>query len=174
MRLSHVRVERGAIVVHAGGSACGVCATAVGRVGSAAVEPGGRPVEGVEIGPADGTLQALGEALDAFLGGAPLHWDGPLDERGITAFQRDVYRAVRGIPHGERWTCADVAAGLPGDVSGRAVGVALVRNPWPIVVPCHRVVAAGGLGGFVGGGAVKRLLLALEAGQRDLPWEGSR
>lgn len=89
----------------------------------------------------------------------------PLDMGGLPAFHRAVYTAVRTIPVGETLTYGQVAAmaGHPG--AARAVGQALGRNPFAIVVPCHRVVAAGGrLGGFsaVEGTATKARLLALE------------
>jgi O-6-methylguanine DNA methyltransferase len=126
-------------------------------------------VEGVEIVTPDGALRALGDALARYLAGDRLRWDGPLDERGLTAFQRLVFDGVRGIPHGERRTYADVAAGLGRPAAVRAVGNALRRNPFPIVVPCHRVVRTGGdLGGYSGGEAAKRRLLAIEAGQIEL------
>ena len=89
----------------------------------------------------------------------PLAWG-----RG-TAFQRAVWRALGRIPYGEVRTYGWVArhVGRPG--AARAVGGACGANPWPIIVPCHRVVAAGGaLGGYSAGLGWKRLLLRLEGG----------
>jgi methylated-DNA-[protein]-cysteine S-methyltransferase len=71
-----------------------------------------------------------------------------------------IYRAVRGIPYGSTSTYGEIA-GLVG-TSPRAVGRAMSRNPTPLVVPCHRVVAAGGIGGFTPALEIKELLLALE------------
>lgn len=90
----------------------------------------------------------------------------PLDWGGISNFERRVYEATRQLPPGATRTYGDLARemGLPN--AARAVGVALGRNPWPLVVPCHRVLAAGGeMGGFSapGGVATKRRLLAIEA-----------
>ena len=70
-----------------------------------------------------------------------------------TAFQRACWRATRAIPHGETRSYAELAemAGYPR--AARAVGQAMRRNPLPMVVPCHRVTAANGLGGFGGEGA---------------------
>lgn len=74
---------------------------------------------------------------------------------------------------GETRTYGDVATCLGDPGLARAVGHALGRNPFPIVIPCHRVVAAGGeIGGFsaVGGAATKRRMLAIESAQGVLPW----
>jgi methylated-DNA-[protein]-cysteine S-methyltransferase len=89
-----------------------------------------------------------------------------LDMERVSAFERRVYEATRAIPAGATLTYGEVAAqlGQPGAV--RAVGRALGRNPFPLVVPCHRVLAAGGKdGGFSapGGVVTKRRLLAIEA-----------
>jgi methylated-DNA-[protein]-cysteine S-methyltransferase len=84
---------------------------------------------------------------------------------GGTRFQRRVWQAVRSIPTGTTRTYGDLAEGLA--TSARAVGGACRANPCPIVVPCHRVVARDGLGGFAGDVsgrrvAVKRWLLRHE------------
>jgi methylated-DNA-[protein]-cysteine S-methyltransferase len=88
-----------------------------------------------------------------------------LDERGVGAFERAVYRQARAIPAGSTSTYGAIATAL-GDVrESRRVGQALGRNPWPIVIPCHRVTGAGGwMGGFSapGGRATKLKLLELE------------
>ncbi|MEM8784579.1 MAG: methylated-DNA--[protein]-cysteine S-methyltransferase [Pseudomonadota bacterium] len=89
----------------------------------------------------------------------------PLDESIITPFHASVYRALRRVPRGTTVTYGDLAkqVGEPG--AARAIGVAMGRNPWPVIVPCHRVLAAGGkLGGFSapGGTRTKERLLALE------------
>jgi methylated-DNA-[protein]-cysteine S-methyltransferase len=88
-----------------------------------------------------------------------------LDLTGISAFHRRVYDAARRIGWGQTTTYGELArqAGAPG--AARAVGQALGRNPVPIVVPCHRILASGGkIGGFsaFGGAAAKERLLALE------------
>lgn len=88
-----------------------------------------------------------------------------LDLDGVPELHRRIYDVARAIQPGETLTYGAVAtaAGEPG--GARAVGEAMGRNPFPIVVPCHRVLAAGGrLGGFSarGGAATKRRLLAIE------------
>lgn len=77
----------------------------------------------------------------------------------------DVMRLMSAIPYGETRTYGDLAADL--GTSAQAVGQACGANPTPIVVPCHRVVAADGLGGFsaAAGTDLKRRLLALESGE---------
>ncbi|MBL8346782.1 MAG: methylated-DNA--[protein]-cysteine S-methyltransferase [Rubrivivax sp.] len=105
-------------------------------------------------------MQALirGEAVS--LAEVPLAWSR------VGAFERRVYEITQRLAPGETSTYGDVARELGDAAAARAVGVALGRNPWPLVVPCHRVLAAGGkLGGFSapGGVATKERLLAIEA-----------
>ncbi|HEU4580780.1 MAG TPA: methylated-DNA--[protein]-cysteine S-methyltransferase [Polyangiaceae bacterium] len=89
-----------------------------------------------------------------------------LDMAGVPPFHRRVYEQARRIPPGSKLSYGELAAQLGAPGSARAVGQALGRNPFPIVVPCHRVFAANGkLGGFSANGGVstKLRLLALEA-----------
>ncbi len=79
-----------------------------------------------------------------------------------TTFQHDVWGALEEIPYGEVRTYADVAHAVGRPRAMRAVGNANHANPWPIIVPCHRVVASNGIGGYGGGETVKRFLLELE------------
>ena len=82
---------------------------------------------------------------------------------GGTPFQRDVWNAMLSIPRGETISYSELAqrVGRPG--ASRAVGQAVGHNPIPVLIPCHRVVAAdGGLGGFGGGLPTKRTLLRQE------------
>ena len=86
-----------------------------------------------------------------------------LDLQDATDFQRKVWEATKQIPYGQTRSYAWVArhTGKPG--AARAVGQALGKNPLAIVIPCHRVIASDGkLGGFGGGMAMKKRLLALE------------
>ena len=91
-----------------------------------------------------------------------------LDMEGVAPFHRRVYEAARAIPPGKTLAYGDIATRLGAPGAARAVGQALGRNPFPIIVPCHRVVAAGGkIGGFSahGGTATKRRMLAIEGGE---------
>jgi methylated-DNA-[protein]-cysteine S-methyltransferase len=84
-------------------------------------------------------------------------------------FDRRVWERVAAIPYGTTRTYGELARDIGQPGAARAVGAANGRNPLPIVIPCHRVVAAGGgLGGYGGGLALKRRLLALEQGRRRL------
>lgn len=84
-----------------------------------------------------------------------------------TMFQRSVWQVLRRIGYGEVWTYAQVAQTLGEPHKARAVGQAVGKNPWGVVVPCHRVIGSDGtLRGIAGGMAVKAHLLALE--DRDL------
>ncbi len=111
-------------------------------------------------------VQAAIARIAAFLGGAKDDFgDLPLDLGGVGAFERAVYDAARAIPAGETLTYGALAARLGDPGQARAVGQALGRNPWPIVIPCHRVTAADGrMGGFSapGGRATKLKLLEIE------------
>jgi methylated-DNA-[protein]-cysteine S-methyltransferase len=90
-----------------------------------------------------------------------------LDVSRVTPLTAKIYRAAQAIPAGRTATYGEIAAraGSPG--AARAVGRAMATNPWPVIVPCHRVVAArGGSGGFsaYGGLVTKEKLLRLEGG----------
>jgi methylated-DNA-[protein]-cysteine S-methyltransferase len=101
--------------------------------------------------------------------------DVPLDERGIDDFRRAVYAATREVAPGTTRRYGEIARAIGRPDAAREVGAALSRNPFPVIVPCHRVVAANGaLTGFSapGGLATKRRMLELEGapgyGQRVL------
>lgn len=116
------------------------------------------------LGAAADLPPALGEQLAAYLRDGQTRFDLPVELRG-TAFQLRVWQALRAIPPGRTQTYGELALALA--TSARAVGGACRANPCPIVVPCHRVVAKQGLGGFAGDTsgrklAIKRWLLRHE------------
>lgn len=104
--------------------------------------------------------------IEAFLQGAPEDFaDLALDMTETQDFDRAVYRETRAIPAGSTATYGALAARIGDSGQARAVGQALGRNPWPIVIPCHRVTGAEGrMGGFSapGGRATKLKLLEIE------------
>jgi methylated-DNA-[protein]-cysteine S-methyltransferase len=105
-------------------------------------------------------------AVQAYCAGKEMDFaDVALDLATVEEFERRVYRALRGVGWGVTTTYGELArrAGSPG--AARAVGRAMAKNPVPVIVPCHRVLAAGGkVGGFSahGGVTTKQRMLALE------------
>jgi methylated-DNA-[protein]-cysteine S-methyltransferase len=155
-------------------------------IGPCGVAWDGDAVEGVQLPEArpDDTKRRLQDRFDATEGTPPTAIrdaidrmvaslsgeaddlaDVPLDLRALPPFQQKVFAVVRTIPAGETMSYGEVAAAAGSPGAARAVGQALGRNPFPIVIPCHRVLAAGGrIGGFTasGGLAVKERMLAAE------------
>lgn len=86
-----------------------------------------------------------------------------LDLSGCTDFQKRVYAAVQGIERGRTMTYGEIALQIGCPKGARAVGRAMATNPFPIIIPCHRVVARGGLGGFAWGLGIKEKMLHLES-----------
>jgi len=111
-------------------------------------------------------LDGVAAELEEYFAGRRRRFDVPLDLRLASGFRREVLAHLVRIRYGGTASYGEVAevAGRPRAV--RAVGTACARNPLPIVLPCHRVVRGDGSpGGYVGGAATKRALLALEAGR---------
>lgn len=102
-------------------------------------------------------------------------FDLPLDLETATDFQREVYAELVKVPHGRVTTYGDLAEAVDRAELARAVGQAVGANPVPIIIPCHRVVAADSrLGGFSGGLVAKAALLRLENVEVEGETEGSR
>jgi methylated-DNA-[protein]-cysteine S-methyltransferase len=149
-------------------------------IGTLTVLAGARGVRRVELGAAAFDIDSLNGDVDAvearddeiameideYFAGRRRRFTMPVDTSGVDAgFPHAVYEVLyRDVPFGETVSYGELAemAGRPG--AARAVGNAMSRNPLPIVVPCHRVVAAGGrIGGYGPSGIpTKRFLLALE------------
>ena len=113
------------------------------------------------VEPSNSILECACSALDSYFTGAPGSFELPLSPAG-SEFQRGVWREMQAIPRGETRTYGDLAHAL--DSAPRAVGMACGANPIPIIIPCHRVVAATGLGGYSSGTGLdtKVFLLRLE------------
>ncbi|MDR3530810.1 MAG: methylated-DNA--[protein]-cysteine S-methyltransferase [Rhodopila sp.] len=112
-------------------------------------------------------LDRAQEQLQAYFDGELTRFDLTLAPAG-TAYRKGVWRALCNIPYGETRSYQDIAHEAGG--SARSVGQANGRNPIPLIIPCHRVVAATHIGGYSGGDGLptKRWLLALENPVRTL------
>ena len=132
--------------------------------------------EAADVGPdGEATLPPVAaeavRLLSAYFVGDPVDFSPlALDDTGLSSLDAAIYRELRRVPRGSTVTYGELAAraGAPG--AAQAVGSAMARNPWVIVVPCHRVLAAGGaLGGFSAPGGVrtKRKLLRMEGVDLD-------
>jgi methylated-DNA-[protein]-cysteine S-methyltransferase len=108
-------------------------------------------------------LGDLPERLRRYARGEPVAFPDALDLPTATPFQRAVWQATREIPHGQTRSYGWLATKAGKPRAARAVGQALAANPWPIIVPCHRVISSDGrLGGYGGGLDMKERLLRLE------------
>jgi len=153
-------------------TAIGPCGIAWGAAGLRGVHLPGASAEATRaqlrrrFGGEEGAPPAAAARIAAFLdGGADDFADLALDLSQVSAFEAAVYRETRAIPAGQTATYGAIATRLGDPNQSRAVGQALGRNPWPIVIPCHRVTGADGkMGGFSapGGRATKLKLLELE------------
>lgn len=100
--------------------------------------------------------------LDQYFRGDRREFDLPIEVAG-TGFQMKVWHALVNIPYGEVRTYGEIAAAVGNPKACRAVGMANNRNPIGIIIPCHRVVAADGIGGYGWGVDMKKALLELES-----------
>ncbi|MDP6475314.1 MAG: methylated-DNA--[protein]-cysteine S-methyltransferase [Alphaproteobacteria bacterium] len=118
--------------------------------------------------PSSGLAAEIGRQIEAYFSGELKQFDLPLCATG-TPFRQKVWQALRAVPYGQTRSYGEIAREV--DSAPRAVGGACGANPIAIVVPCHRIVGAGGwIGGFSGGEgcATKHILLELEAAQQRL------
>ena len=143
-------------------------------VGELVVEAEGGVISALSIGGAvsksadevtDAPFIGLFKVFDRYFAGEGVDFSGVEVFLEGTSFQLSVWQALREIPYGEVVTYGELAAKVFVTNGARAVASACARNPLPIIIPCHRVVAAGGaIGGYSAGTGVpvKRRLLALE------------
>ncbi len=116
---------------------------------------------------AKGHTERAEREVREYLAGRRQAFTVPVDLDGVPTFHRQVLRTLVAVRCGETVSYGALAARAGRPRAARAVGQAMARNPVPLLVPCHRVVASGGrLGGFGGGPALKRRLLDLEASMK--------
>ncbi len=154
--------------------------TAFGYIGIAATEKGltaiTLPCEtedeaaislGEKTGKSDIDPELLPDLVDRitkYFHGEKVSFADEVDLTSASEFQKKVWQAARLIPYGETRSYLWVATKAGNSRASRAAGRALGRNPLPIIIPCHRVIAGnGGMGGFTGGIEIKMRLLALES-----------
>jgi methylated-DNA-[protein]-cysteine S-methyltransferase len=151
-------------------SPLGELLVAVTDAGVCSLEYGGEsglealvPRFGPRILRAERPVEAARRQLGEYFGGTRHEFDLDVDLRGVPAFQRSVLAELVRVPFGHVSTYGELAGRIGKPKAARAVGGALNRNPVAIVVPCHRIVGAGGkLVGYAGGLDRKRTLLELE------------
>jgi methylated-DNA-[protein]-cysteine S-methyltransferase len=173
--------ELGFTIFHTAVGSCGIVWSARGIVRVQSFESSDRAAgarlhrrypEAREAVPPDAVQRAIDDII-GLLDGEPRDLNhAVLDMAGCPDFHRRVYEIARTIPAGATLTYGEIAERLGDRLLARDVGEALSRNPWPIIVPCHRVLAAGGkTGGFSapGGVATKLRLLSIEGAQPGGP-----
>ena len=100
--------------------------------------------------------------LEQYLRGKKVRFSTPLDMSAGTEFEQSVWKRLRKVPYGKVVTYKELACAVGKPNAARAVGNAMGKNPLPIVIPCHRVLASNGLGGYACGLDIKKNLLRLE------------
>ena len=150
-------------------TAIGTCGIAWGEAGITGVQlPGSSRLVQAATPPAGvpDDVRAAAAAIVELLAGARVDLTGVvLDERGLDPFRRAVFTATRAVGPGRTASYGEIARTIGAPEAARAVGAALGSNPYPIVVPCHRILAAdGALTGFSapGGVVTKRRMLEIE------------
>ena len=120
-----------------------------------------RYFKGYEVNEGGATNRETEKQVRQYLGGKLKHFTLKLDIQG-TEFQKKALKKVASIPYGKTSSYGEIARALGAPKAARAVGSANARNNLPLVIPCHRVVASNGLGGYGGGLAMKTQLLKME------------
>lgn len=113
-------------------------------------------------GTPDAVTEKVASELNEYFSGKREKFDVPLEPDG-SDFCKKVWAALRDIPYGKTFTYGQVAETIGMKGAARAVGGAVGRNPVLIMIPCHRVVAKDGIGGFSSGADKKKILLGIES-----------
>ncbi len=119
------------------------------------------------------TDRTIFQAILRYFAGEEIDFsDYEVDLSELTEFQRKVLEEVRRIPYGETISYRELACRIGSEGAARAVGGAVAKNPYPIIIPCHRVVSSSGIGGFCGETCgekveLKRKMLEMEANYKN-------
>ncbi|MEJ2720167.1 MAG: methylated-DNA--[protein]-cysteine S-methyltransferase [bacterium] len=143
----------------------GLCAVTVGNKKGARWEARLRTMfPGEPLAKDPRRLAPYRRELEEYIAGTRIRFATPVDLRAVRGpFHRKVLRKLKGLPYGRLISYSELAARAGSPRAARAVGAAMAGNPLPIVIPCHRVIAAGGrLGGFSSGVSQKKRLLVHE------------
>ena len=160
VKYDSVRTPIGVVFVAMSGR--GVCDVTFGKTSEAAYR---RHLSrwALEVERDHAAVASVLDELDAYFTGRRRVFSMPMDVRHVSDFTARVLHETRRIPFSELRSYGEIARRIGSPLASRAVGGALGRNPVPVIVPCHRVIARGGhLGGFTGGLATKRALLRIE------------
>ncbi len=152
-------------------SAEGICGVQLPEASDAALQARMRQrfASAAEAEPTEEARAAI-DGVRALLGGEPVDLSFVrLDMDGVPALHRELYRLARAIAPGDTRTYGELARALGKPGAARAVGQAMGRNPFAPVVPCHRVIAATGTGGFSARGGVSTKLQLLDIERRGGP-----
>ena len=167
IRYSIVDSPLGRLLV--GATPRGLCAVSMGASDAELERALAREYPAADVAADAGALAQWTKAILAHLSGQQPRLDLPLDVQA-TAFQWQVWKALRAIPYGETRTYGDIAKAIGRSRAVRAVARACAANPVALAVPCHRVVAAGGgLSGYRWGVGRKKKLLSSERGNTSAP-----
>ncbi len=148
-------------------SPIGPLALTAGPAGMVRVDFGAVPLVDDPGGgaPAEAHLAQAADELEEYFAGSRRAFTVALDRSERRGFRGEVLTALETVPYGETVSYGELAGMAGRPLASRAVGTAMATNPLPLVVPCHRVVAAGGrLGGYGPGPELKLQLLELEGG----------
>ena len=123
------------------------------------------PPENLREGDDADEVRAMARSLSAYFSGKPLMVDWErLDLEGLTPLQQEVLRTVTEIPFGDVRSYGEIARTIGRPGAARFVGSVMAANPFPILIPCHRVVRSdGSVGGFGGGPALKKAMIEMES-----------
>lgn len=117
----------------------------------------------------DSLAKQIDDWVEAYLAREPLPLSLPLCDAHLFPFTKKVLSLIKDIPFGETRSYSALAVSLGHPLASRAVGFACHQNPFPLLIPCHRVIAKRGLGGFAFPLSIKKLLLSFEIGTLFAP-----